>query len=504
MNRLGIIYIGTNSIKLVLSEIDDNGYFHIIDELTSSVRLCYDLIDGDAITEEMIDETLLTLKSFKSLCLVSGVKKIITVATEIFRLSSNKDYFLDKIKTEVDLEIEVLPNEEELYYNYLGVTNSIYFDNSLLVSICGSVTHFVWIVNNEIKESTSVPIGSVNLSYTFDLQDRINNKDLDIAKGLIDTTLAGYPWLKEDNFDSIIVVGGTVRAMAKIDRFRKRYPFEITHNYIMNDYDIHDVYNLVKSKDLKLRRKIEGLSYDRADIIVGGALLLQKIIDLVHNTKIIVSGRGLREGILFEHINMNYRPIGDILDYSINGVLGNLNMNKCHANHISLIASKLFEGLKPVHKLTNEYDHVLKTASLLHDCGTSIDYYNHHRHSFYIILNSNLNGLTHRELLLSAAIAASHRNNTYHLPMVQFSGLINMADINVIERLGTILKIAEGLDRSLEGAVKDLEVIINEEDVTILLTSELDLDLEIRQALRSSNRFKEVYNKTLIIQKSHP
>ena len=501
MNRLGIIYIGTNSIKLVLSEIDDKGYFHIIDELTSSIRLCYDLIEGEEVSDEMIDETLSTLKSLKSLCSVSGAKEIITVATEIFRLASNKEYFLNKIKTEADLDVKVLSNEEELYYNYLGVTNSIYFENSLLVSICGSVTHFVWIVNNEIKESASIPIGSVNLTYTFDLQDRINNNDLVIAKRLLDNTLAGYPWLKEDNFDSIIVVGGTVRAMAKIDRYKKKYPFAITHNYIMNDYDIHDVYNLVKSKDLKLRRQIDGLSFDRSDIIVGGALILQKIIDLVHNTKIIVSGRGLREGVLFEYINKNYKPIEDMLDYSLNGVLENLNMNKSHAKHVHSLATKMFEGLKPLHKLDNEYDHILKTASLLHDCGTSIDYYNHHRHSFYIILNSYINGLTHRELLLSAGIAASHRNNSYHLPMVQYSTLINKSDVDIIERLGTILKIAEGLDRSLEGTVKDLEVIINEEDVTIKVSSELDLDLEIRQALRSATRFKDIYNKTLLIEK---
>lgn len=501
MHKLGIIYIGTNSIKLVLSEIDDNGYFHIIDELTSTVRLCYDLIDGEKITEDRIDETLTTLKSFKSLCSVSGVKEIITVATEVFRLATNKDYIIQKIKTDVDLDIRVLSNEEEIYYNYLGVINSIYFDNSLLVSICGSSTHFVWIVNNQIKESVSIPLGSVNLSYQFNLQNRINKDDLDLAKTIIDNSLASYPWLKEDNFDSIIVVGGTVRTVAKIDRVRKRYPFEITHNYIMNDYDVNDVYNLVKSKDLKLRKSLEGLSFDRADIIVGGTLLLQRIINLVHNSKIIVSGRGLREGLLYEHINNNCKPILDILDYSIYGVLENLNINKSHAEHVYSLTCKLFEGLKPIHKLTNEYDHVIKTASLLHDCGTSIDYYNHHRHSFYIIINAYLNGLTHRELLLSAAVAASHRNNHYHLPMPQFCGLINKLDINVIDKLGVILKLAEGLDRSLEGAVTDLEVIITDEVVTIMVTSDLDLDLEINQALRCANKFNEVYLRTLKIEK---
>ena len=165
------------------------------------------------------------------------------------------------------------------------------------------------------------------------------------------------------------------------------------------------------------------------------------------------------------------------------------------------LSQKLFEAFKPLHRLGNEYDHIIKTAAMLHDCGTSIDYYNHHKHTFYIILNSYINGLTHKELLMSASIAASHRNNSYHVALPQFCSIINRLDFKVIEELGIILKIAEGLDRSLSGAVKDLSVSINEDTVEIQLYSCLNLDLEISQALRCSDKFKEVYGKTLTIKK---
>ncbi|MGL4107122.1 Ppx/GppA phosphatase family protein [Clostridium sp. LP20] len=501
MNRVGVIDIGANSVKFMLTEVEEDGYFRIIDELTSSLRLCYDLLDGDEISDKKINETISTLKTFKSLCSVSGANEIIAVATDAFRFARNKDTFIQRIKEELGIDVVVLSAEEEVYYNYLGVINSIYFNNSLLVDIGGSSTHLAWIIDGDIKESVTLPIGTVNLTYKYNLQDRILKEDLEDAITHVQDQLNSLDWLKEGKFDSVIGVGGTLRSLGKINRLRTRYPFDISHNYIMSDLDVHDVYNLVKCKDLKLRRKVEGLSYERSDIIVGGLAIFSQIIDVVHNQSIIISGRGLREGIMYEYINTHTNPITDILDYSINGILESLNINKYHAKNVYWLSTELFEAFKPLHHLSNEYDHILKTAAMLHDCGINIDYYNHHKHTFYIILNSYFNGLTQKELLLSAAVAASHRNNSYHLPLPQFCSIINKLDLKIIAELGVIVRIAESLDRSLEGAVKKVNVIINDEDVTIQVSSQLDLDLEIRQALRCSCKFKEVYNKNLIVEK---
>ena len=501
MNRVGVIDIGANSVKFMLTEVEEDGYFRIVDELTSSLRLCYDLLEGDRITDQKINDTISTLKTFKSLCTISGANEIIAIATDAFRIATNKDSFLKKIKEELDIEVIILSEEEEIYYNYLGVINSIYFNNSLLVDIGGSSTHLAWIIDGDIRESVTLPIGTVNLTYKFNLQDRILKEDLEQALSHISNELDSLNWLKDANFDSVIGVGGTLRSLGRINRRRTRYPFDISHNYIMSDLDVHDVYNLVKCKDLKLRRKVEGLSYERSDIIVGGISIFQRIIDFVDNQDIIISGRGLREGIMYEYINTHISPITDILDYSINGILESLNINKDHAKNVYWLSTELFEALKPMHHLSNEYDHILKTAAMLHDCGINIDYYNHHKHTFYIILNSYFNGLTHKELLLSAAVAASHRNNSYHLPLPQFCSIINRLDMKIIGELGVIVRLAESLDRSLKGAVKKINVIINDEDVRLQVSSNLDLELEIRQALRCSNKFNEVYNKNLIVEK---
>ncbi|ATD54743.1 Ppx/GppA phosphatase family protein [Clostridium chauvoei] len=502
MNRVGVIDIGPSSVRLMLTEVEEGGYFKIIDELKTSIRLCDDLVNGCAICSKNVNSILSTLRSYKSLCTVSGATKIFAVATESFRTASNKDLLISTIKEELDIDVNVLSCEDEIYLNYLGVTRSIYVENSLMVEVAGTATHIAWIQNNNIIKSATLPFGSVNLSSKYNLKDRVLPNDIDNALKFISDSLNEISWLKDANFDSIIGVAEIVRNLGKIDRVKKRYPFEIPHNYELTDIDVHDIFNIVKSKDFKQRQKIEGLDFEISDIVVGGISIFYSIVKGANSSKVVISGRGLREGVMYDYLKENFSITPDILDYSINGILDTLNINKCHAKHVFAITTKLFEELKPLHHLSDKFHHVVKTAAMLHDCGISINYYDHHKHSFYVILHSYINGLTHKELLMSAAIAASHRFNRYKLPLPPFASIINQLDLKSISQIGVLLKIAEGLDRSLVGAIKDINVEFDLDTVKLTVFSDIDVDLEIRQALRASDKFKEVYNKDLIIIKA--
>lgn len=501
MNKIGIIEIGVDIFNLTLTDIDKNGYFKIIDQIHSSVALSSSLLDNTKLSEEELNITISTLKSFKSMCQVSGVNKILAVATEAFREATNSTLLADLIKDLLSIDIKILSVEEEIRYNFLAVSNSIYFDNSLLVDIEGCSTHISWIKDNCIKESISLPIGYLNTASTYHLEDRISLEDLDLATEESLTLIKDCSWLKENTFDSLISSDIIVRSLSRLDRLKKRYPLDVSHNYRFYDIDVAEYLNLFKTKDLKSRKNIDGITPRESKVIVAGTLILKNILEISQTNTLISSSNGLSGGLMYDYILKNYNITHDMLDYSLEGTMDKLGINKQHAYQVYFLAQKLFKGLKPIHKLNDSYDKILKTSALMHDCGTSIDYYNHHRHSFYIILSSEIRGLTHKEMLMSAAIAASHRNNNFKLPLPTYNSILNKADIKHIEYIGTILKIAEGLDRSLEGAVKDLSVFINGDKVTIYLNSRLDLQFEINQAMRAAKHFNEIYKKELIIQK---
>lgn len=502
MFRIGIIHISSSKIRLTLAEIDDTGYFKIIDELRTPIRICFQKESDSSVFKDSLAQLLSTLRSYRSLCITSGADKIIALATESFNNSlknfSNNDELFTLFKDEFNINLKILPLKDEIYYNYLGVINNLTVENSLLIETTGSATNFIWIKDNKLKEWATIPIGIINLTTQYGLNDRVLNNVLKECSTIIHKQLENISWLKND-FDSVILIGDLSLAIAKIHKKKNRYPIDMFHDYELSDTDIHEIYNLLKSKDLRQRRKIEGMDLEMPDILFSATVIFDEIINYTNSNLIRISKSSLREGVLYEYICENYTIPTDMLDYSIYGILNSLNCNIHHAEQVYWICSTLFTELKPLHNLNDKYLRVLKTGSMLHDCGVSINYLHHHKHSFYIILNSYINKLTHKELLMSAAIASYHRFNDFQISICQYSCTMNKLDLKHINLIGILLKIAEGLDRTLSGSVEDIKVIIDDEHVQILLYSQLDLSVEIHQALRAQEAFEEFYGRKLLI-----
>ena len=499
MNKIGVIYIGANSVKFTLMNVLDSGYYKIIDESISDIKLAQDLINSDEISKEKINETLANFRSFKSLCKISEVKDIIAVATSTLNKAINYEHFIHLIKKEFDIDVTLLSDEDEINCTYLGVTKSIYTSNSLIVDICGACTHLTAIKDGQIQNSVTIPFGSLSHTYEYHLEDRVLYDDLNNSISTIQTAINSIEWLNICDYDSIIGVGGTARAVCKIDRAKKRYPFDILHNYRLTSQDVHQIYNSLKCNDYNQRLKIQGLSPERADLIVGGLTIFNTIIKTVNCEDIIISGRGIREGFIFSYIENNYGPIKDILDYNLNGIIDYLHINKNQAYRVFNMTYKLFNALKPLHRLGTSYDNALKTAALLNNSGISIDYYHHNMHSFYAILHSNINGLSHKELIVSAAIAANH-NNKNLIPLPAFFSIISKLDLKAIDAIGVLLSISETLHKSLENPIESMNIDISDEFVLITLSSDVNISFEINKVLRIKNKFKEIYHRELKIE----
>jgi len=499
MNKIGVIYIGANSVKFTLMNVLHSGFYKIIDESINDIKLAQDLINSDEISEQKINETLSNFRSFKSLCKILDVTDTIAIATSTLNKASNYKYFLNLIKKEFDIDVNLLSDEDEINCTYLGVTKSIYTSNSLIVDICGACTHLTAIKNGQIENSVTLPFGSLSHTYEYHLEDRVLYDDLINSISTIQTALNNIEWLNKDNYDSIIGVGGTARAICKIDRAKKRYPFDIIHNYRLSSQDVHQIYNSLKCNDYNQRVKVQGLSPERADLIVGGLTIFDTIIKIINCEDIIVSGRGIREGYIFSYIESNYSPINDILDYNLNGIMDYLHINKDHAKRVFNMTYKLFDELKSLHRLGTSYDNALKTAALLNNSGISIDYYHHNMHSFYVILHSNINGISHKELVISAAIAANH-NNKNLVPLPAFFSIISKLDLKAIDVIGVLLSISETLHKSLENPIESMNIDITDEFVLITLSANVNINFEINKVLRIKHKFKEIYHRELKIE----
>lgn len=500
MKRIGIIDIGSNSFRLVLYEVSEKGSLRLLDILKESVRLGADLQNDNNLNEDRMSKAVNTLKSFKNLCNSVGVNQIIAVATEAVRKAANKDLFIKKVLESTGIEVRVLTGEEEVFYDYTGVVNSLKIGNSLMIDLGGSSTEIAWISGRKLMQWAIIPYGAVNLTQRFGMEDLISSLSEEELRLFLKDKFKEIPWLFNVKFDNIIGIGGTIRNIGKIDRINKRYALDIHHNYEMTSLDVHNVYNIVKSKSLKQRLKVDGLSKDRADIFVSPVCMVDTLMRSLDIDRLTVSGKGLREGLMYDYIINNFFKIDDILDFSLTNVMRNRNVNIPHAKAVYRIAMVLFEKLKTLHHLDSSYEKILKTAAMLHDSGLNVRFYDHHKHSFYMILNSEIYGLNHKEIIVSAYTAAFHENTLFENNIFQYHGLVNKLDLNAAEKLGALLRIAECLDKSMSDAVDDIDCSIDSESVTLNIIAQKNIDLEKNYAQRCSDNFYRVYDKQLIIK----
>ncbi len=496
--KVGIIDIGSNSVRLLLVEIGHKNSFRVINELKEYVRLGDGLDKDDLLSQEKIDLAIKTLTTYKNICDSFQVSKIIAVATEAVRRAKNRSDFLSKTRT-IGLDIKVLSGTEEAYYDYFSTINTIDIDNALIMDIGGASTEIILVKNRELVKSISFPFGAITLTERFGINGVLLEDQEKSLTNFLKKKLNSLEWLKEAKGFPLIGIGGSIRTIGKIQKKAVVYPLNLIHNFEIQIEDIISIYNSAKSKNNIQRKKIKGLSADRADIFVGAAALVKTLMELCSIKKIQISRNGIREGLLYSHICKNQKPLDDILSFSINNILVYQNSNINHSQHIYDLFKSLCTSFDSLIVSNFSLNKIIKTSAMLHDIGSNITYYFHHKHSLYMILNSQIYGLTHRELVLSAFIAASHRDDNIAVNYQQYKMIINKEDLELIKKLGLLLRLSESLDKSMTSSVSGVTCDIHSESVIITTISKGTDFIEIQDALLASESFKTVFNKKLYV-----
>jgi len=499
MKKIGIIDIGSNSIRLVIVQINKDKSFRVVDEIKESVRLGKDMsLDGN-LNSTRVDNAIYTLAFFKKLCVVQNITEILAVATEAVRKATNQIEFLNRVKLELSMEIRVLTGIEEAYYDYFGAINSMDFSDALILDIGGSSSELIYVKNRELKSSISIPFGAINLTEKFSLQKTMNNKNETAIKEFLISLYKDIPWLKEVENVPIIGIGGTIRNIGKLHKKKTNYPIDNLHNYRIPADEVIDIYDDVKVKDASHRKKLKGLSKERSDIFVGATTVLITLIEYLNLKELHVSGSGLRDGFLYEYIFKNKKPVVDVLDYSIKNNLLNYEIDLKHPTHVWMLTETLYNKLNSIINIPINPYKILKTAAMLHDIGIVISYYDHNKHSSYMIANAKINGLTQKQQLMASYIAALHRKNEFKIDLKLCQNLITSQDLETIDKLSILLEISENLDRCVNGNIKMISCKIESDTVTITVDSIADPILEIMAAMDCASSFEKTFNKKLII-----
>lgn len=475
MQRIAIIDIGSNSARLVISHIYKNGAYNMVYNQKEALRLSQKVDEKNMLTEVAFSSTIETMKSFAYMCKIYQADKTIAVATAAIRNAANGAELVARVAEETGIQLHIISGNTEL----------------------------ILFKNRKILESVSLPIGAVNTTSMFNTRNVMPANVFSDVSFFIMSRLEKYPWLKQNGLP-LIGVGGTARTVAKIIQREKKYPATKIHNYSYTAQTYRSFFNRLRNTNLDQRKKISGLSSERSDIILAGSSIISCLLEATGAKKLITSGCGLREGLFFDYYSKeNHVPIiaKDILRMSRENVLNLYEPDQQHSRHITHLVLSMFDCWSELHGLRKNYRRLLETAALLHDIGITINFYSHARHSAYMILNAKLFGLTHKEQVITAAIAGWHNGVSKNYFKDRFyKELLSDANWKTINKLALLLALAESLDYTETSQIHVIEPGINKKNATLKLYAQGIPSIEMHQIQEHLSWFKKTFGVELKVQ----
>ena len=503
MQRIAIIDIGSNSARLVISHIYKNGAYNMVYNQKEALRLSQKVDGQNLLTEEAFTSTIDTMRSFAHMCKIYQADKTIAVATAAIRNASNGGELVAKVAELTGIQLHIISGNTEAYISYLGVINTLDVKNGIIFDLGGGSTELILFKNRKILESVSLPLGAVNTTGMFNIRNEMPSNVYNDLNAFIMSRLSQYPWLKQNNLP-LIGVGGTARTVAKIIQRAKKYPATKIHNYAYPVQTFRSFFNKLCLTNLEQRKKISGLSTERSDIILAGSSIISCLLEATGAKKLITSGCGLREGLFYDYYSKsNNVPLiaKNILERSRENTLRLFESDTGHAHHITKLALAMFDGWMELHKVRKSYRRLLETAALLHDIGITINFYSHARHSAYMIQNAKLFGLTHKEQIITSAIAGWHNGVSKNYFKSRFyKEMLTESNWKLINKLALLLALAESLDYSEMRMVHTLTPSFNKKNAVLTVHAEHMPTIEMHQLQDHLSWFKKTMGVELKVE----
>ncbi|QSO47771.1 Ppx/GppA phosphatase family protein [Alicyclobacillus mengziensis] len=498
-----VMDLGSNSVRLVIYQQGPHGTQQELDNLKQTVRLSSHLDSHNMLSEKGIQRTVRIISQFKQLCDAYGVTRIVGVATQAVRMAVNRDTLLQRITEHTGIEFRVVSGQEEAHYGYLAVVNSIPFEQGVTIDIGGGSTEITYFQDRKLVYSTSIPYGAVSLTREAIHSDPPTAKDLKALEKAILSQLEQHSWLKDLNCP-VIGMGGTARSVGRIHQRQRDYPLNILHGYAMRPAEVTAILDMVRSLPVEKRSETNGLSGDRADIIIAGMTILDQVLKHVDGTEFVISNKGLRDGVLMEQVlqTLNQTELPDMLMYSIQNIHDHFRLNDNHAFHVWKLAEQLLFDLMEYRVITDNYEasRCLQVAALLHDIGRTISIYNARNHNFYLLLQVPLLGITHRERVLAAAIAAFKTTKQITAVLADYQEFLTEEDVLLISQLGTVLGLARMLDRTESKVVKDIHLVPKTKGFVLRVKADKPLHLELELASDWLKKWRKTFQSDIRLE----
>jgi exopolyphosphatase/guanosine-5'-triphosphate,3'-diphosphate pyrophosphatase len=502
MPRYAAIDIGSNSIRMLAAEASPAGDFTELISARRVVRLGESVFrEGrlDASSMDVACEVLATMaEEYRKL----DVLAVRAVGTAALRDATNKAEFLARATQILGVPVEVISGGEEARLIHLGV--QLRWPQGrhrvLITDIGGGSVELIFSDNGHMVEPFSKTLGAVRLTEMFLKSDPPDARELGRMERYIQERLA--PAMKRhasSRIERMIATSATAAAAVCAANGVRRARRDMADRLQASAAQIQRLYVQVAETDLQSRREITGIGPRRAEIIVAGVAVLHEVMQSFSVPRVYYSTAGVRDGVIADLASRRLNQLDDDQRRLVRAVGRHYGVDTQHSRKVAHLAVNLFEALQPLHRLPPACGRILEAAAYLYNIGHYVNDSRHHKHSLYLVLNTDMPGFTDREHLAIANLSRYHRKSMPQPGHTDFQ-MMEADDRNAVVLLAPLLRLAVAFDQSQEQRVERIEAVMQDRIVEVRLVSDRDTDIEQWHASQVAPVFREVYGRQLTIR----
>ncbi len=499
--RIAAIDIGSNAIRFCVYEFQESDQLpRLLEKNRYPVRLGKSVFLTGNLDSKTIDEAIETFKEIKNRMKLLSVEHYRAVATSAVREGKNRIEFISRAKKEADIDIEVISGTEEAILIYKAIRSKIPFNSKpwMLVDLGGGSVEVTLANSGGILWSESHAIGAV----------RVLEELVESDSNSFENTIKDYishiklPKLdKSNSIEGMVATGGNIEEIAKL----AGHDSNGTGIAKLSMHELRKTIELLLTHNYSERISKLGLKPDRADVILPAALVYEKIAQLGGVESIFVPNVGVKDGVILDlHEKISSKNNHDNVEQNdlVSSALKlgrRYFFDESHALKVTELSLSIFDQLSQLHRLGQKERKLLHVASILHDIGQFISYEKHHKHSLYIISQSELPYLTSYEMLLAANIARYHRRSEPKQVHQEYAKL-TPNDQLLVSMLASFLRIADSLDSEHLQRIESVKARIENQNLVLGLKSISVHPMEMVKLTKKAEFFKKLFDMNVKVE----
>lgn len=506
--HVAVIDVGTTSIRMAIAEIDTDGNVRTLETLSQAVSLGTDTFNQGSIQKSTIEQCVRVLKSYGEKLTeyqITEPDQLRVVATSAVREASNRLAFLDRVYIATGIQIDPLDEAEVNRITYLGIQPFLKAEpalagaNTMVVEVGGGSTELLIVKGTDVVYSHSYRLGSFRLHETVEAYRTPQMKVRDVMERQIERTVAQIqPHVADQDTVELIALGGDVRFA--VSQLQPDWNGDSLASISVDALEAFTDSVLQHTED-ELVHKFH-LSFPEAESLGAALLAYVQLAHAFDLKKILVTNANLRDGLL-QDVAARQAWTEEFKQQVIRSALdlgGRFDCDESHARHVAELSSQLFAELASEHQLDSQYEVILYVAALLHEIGHFVGQRSHHKHSLYLIRNSEVFGLGKTEMLLVALVARYHRRASPQ-PTHDGYSLLDRDQRIAVAKLAAILRVAVALDESRSQRIGELSCTKERGQLVISVPLVDDLSLEQLALQQSGTLFEEIFGLPVLLRK---